>query len=160
MSAYQAKSVTSIVDAANCKTACCCVMCSCCFCDFPDCFGCQQICACGPCDCRCLCSSYEQSCANTCCKTCTCCKVVTSYCCLVGACALPTDEEIPCMIGLLGCMCKDAPVRGGPTNHNLATTHNQQTVVNTTVVAMAAPGQHPSRVQSAQSFVVVHAMGN
>lgn len=92
------------VQQATCKTACCCNYCSCCFWE-----GC---CTCSN-DCECLCctnkygySCRECVCQNTCCKSFTCCKCIGQCFCCIQACAFPCDEEVPCMIGLFGIMCK------------------------------------------------------
>jgi hypothetical protein len=92
---------------AHMKTALLCFYCSPCYMDFPDCIGCDCVNAFLFCDNRCKCSLFEQSCQQTCCKSFTAVKCVQSLFCIVGACAIPPDDEVPCGLGICGFMCID-----------------------------------------------------
>ena len=117
--------IADLARKAKCKTACCCCIVSPCYCDCPDCIGCHCVSATGPCDDRCKCSLLHVSCSHDCFKSCSCCKCVQSCCCCLYACAFPTDDEVPCIIGLCGCMCKDVPI----VNHQTTVVNlNHQTV--------------------------------
>ena len=45
------------------------------------------------------------TCSSTCCKSVTGMKGIGSCCCLILACAIPCDEEVPCTVGICGLMC-------------------------------------------------------
>eukprot|EP00052_Salpingoeca_macrocollata_P030543 m.319940 g.319940 ORF g.319940 m.319940 type:complete len:117 (+) comp23583_c0_seq1:111-461(+) len=104
---------------AKLKTACCCCFLSCCYFE-RDCIGCESISSCLCCREEAKCSIFETSLKQTCCKgphdgkvcgnNCfTCCKGVSQCCCFLEACALPTDNEVPCMVGICGFMCIGNP---------------------------------------------------
>jgi len=102
--------------------ACCCTLISC-YCNWPKCLGCYEkgtvVCLEieGLC-CKtavqegalCLCTKGEVQCV----KPRTCCKLESQYCCYDCRCALPCDQEVPCMVTILGltlikdyaCKCK------------------------------------------------------
>ena len=90
---------------ARCKTGLGCCWCSPCYFDFPDCIGCECVQACLCWDCRNKCSPFEQSCLSTCFKSFTGVKTITSCCCVLQACAIPCDEEVPLTVGCCGWMC-------------------------------------------------------
>ena len=97
------------INKMNCKTACCCYVCSPCYIDFPDCLACQIIDNCLCFESMVHCGIFEQSCRQRCCKEFTCCKSSVQCCFVVEACAIPCDKDVPFMIGLCGVMCKDGP---------------------------------------------------
>jgi len=96
--------------------ACCCTLISC-YWKYPNCLGCYEkgtvVCLEleGVC-CKtglqegalCLCTRGEVQCV----KPRTCCKLESQYCCYDCRCALPCDEEVPCMVTILGLtFCKE-----------------------------------------------------
>eukprot|EP00656_Telonema_subtile_P011757 TRINITY_DN15853_c0_g1_i1.p1 TRINITY_DN15853_c0_g1~~TRINITY_DN15853_c0_g1_i1.p1 ORF type:complete len:204 (-),score=23.14 TRINITY_DN15853_c0_g1_i1:154-765(-) len=104
------KPTSNAIADSSFRTACCCTTCSCCYCSCPDCFGCQ-------CDYGLLClhsrgqcTPLQCACNQACFKSCTLIKCFCSCGPLLYACACPTDDDIPCEIGLFGCMCKSREV--------------------------------------------------
>ncbi len=90
---------------AHLKSGLGCCWCSPLYCDFPDCIGCECVQAFLCCDQRSKCSIFELTVSQTCFKSFTGMKGIGSCCCMITACAIPCDEEVPFTLGICGLMC-------------------------------------------------------
>ena len=134
---YVEKSLAQNVYETKGKTACGPCYFTCWFWEIPTCLGCSSNTACLCWDCRSVCALTRLDLTVKCCQSFALLKTSSQCCCYRTGCAIPCDDEIPCMLGVCGIMCKD--FGEDPSLAKIGRPSDASQIANCTNITMVAP---------------------